>query len=136
MKKLAIIGGGASGLACAIEASRCSGARLDITIYESGLRVGKKLLATGNGRCNMTNMTCTRDFYRGDRDFISAVLEKYPPESNIAFFNSIGLYTKSEQGRVYPLSGQASGVLDALRFAVDSLGVKILLEHPVEKVEP
>lgn len=135
MKKLAIVGGGASGLACALEAARVAGG-INITIYEAGLRVGKKLLATGNGRCNLTNMSLDISRYHGSADFAMHALSLFPPESNIEFFNSIGLYTKTEQeGRVYPMSGQAAGVLDKLRYSVEAAGVKTVCECEVVSIK-
>ena len=73
-KKLAIIGGGASGLACAIEAARIADNRVEITIYEAGVRVGKKLLGTGNGRCNMLNINACAEDYHGDSAFAKYAL--------------------------------------------------------------
>ncbi|MBQ1243222.1 MAG: NAD(P)/FAD-dependent oxidoreductase, partial [Clostridia bacterium] len=127
--KIAIIGGGASGLAAAIEASlkaRERKIKADITVYEAKDRIGKKLLTTGNGRCNMTNLNDNIRYF-GDCEFASAVLKKFSVQSNLKFFSDMGLFTKSdEEGRVYPLSNQASGVLDALRFECERLGVKFV----------
>lgn len=136
-KKLAIIGGGASGLACAIEAARIADNRVEITIYEAGVRVGKKLLGTGNGRCNMLNINACAEDYHGDSAFAKYALDIFTPQDNIEFFNSIGLYTKTEDdGRVYPLSNQAAGVLDALRFAVDTCSVNTVCECCIEEITP
>ncbi|MDD6021072.1 MAG: NAD(P)/FAD-dependent oxidoreductase [Acutalibacteraceae bacterium] len=131
---VAIIGGGASGLACAVElAGRGCGAK--ITVFEGNDRVGKKLLATGNGRCNLTNLSAESGGYR-NMAFASYALSVFPPESNIGFFNSIGLYTRTDPcGRVYPLSNQASSVLDSLRFAAQNLGVNIITDIRVHNVE-
>jgi len=138
--KLAVIGGGASGLACAIEACRSAKKQnisIGVTVFEANDRVGKKLLATGNGRCNMTNIKISPAFYFGNRSFSKAALEKYPPESNIAFFESMGLYSKADsEGRVYPLSNQASGVLDALRFECERLGVVFRCGEKVKEITP
>ena len=138
MQKVAIIGGGASGLVCAIEIMKTVKNRDDVkvTVIEKLPRVGKKILVTGNGRCNLTNMNSASSGFRGDTDFAYAVLNKYTPESNIEFFNEMGLYTRVEdEGRVYPLSNQASSVLDALRFECDRLGVEVVCDYNVVHVK-
>ncbi len=138
MQKVAIIGGGASGLACAIEIAKTVKNKDDvkITVIEKLPRVGKKILVTGNGRCNLTNMNSASSGFRGDTDFAYVALNKYTPESNIEFFNEMGLYTRVEdEGRVYPLSNQASSVLDALRFECDRLGVEVICDYNVVHVK-
>lgn len=132
MKKIAIIGGGASGLACAIEIMHTVAQKSDaeVTILEKLPRVGKKILVTGNGRCNLTNMNSAVSGYRGDTAFSRFALQEHTPEKNIEFFNGLGLYTRTEdEGRVYPLSNQAASVLDALRFECDRLGVKTICDY-------
>ena len=132
MTKIAIIGGGASGLACAIEIMRTVKNKDDVkvTILERLPRVGKKILVTGNGRCNLTNVNAINQGYRGDVEFSEFALNKYTPDSNITFFNGLGLYTRTEdEGRVYPLSNQASSVLDVLRFECARLGVEIVCDY-------
>lgn len=132
MTKIAIIGGGASGLACAIQLMRSvkNKDEVQVTILERLTRVGKKLLVTGNGRCNLTNINTTVNNYRGDAYFTEYALNRFSPKSNIEFFNSLGLYTRTEdEGRVYPLSNQASSVLDALRFECARLGVEVICDY-------
>ena len=133
MKKVAIIGGGASGLSCAIEIARktqnCSEPVM-ITIFEKLTRLGKKILVTGNGRCNLTNINTNLENYRGDYKFAEKTLKDFPPQSNIEFFNSMGLYTRNdEEGRVYPLSNQSSSVLDALRFECERLNIEVVCDY-------
>ena len=138
MFKVAVIGGGASGLACAIEIMHTVKNRDDVkvTVLEKLPRVGKKILVTGNGRCNLTNMNSATSGFRGDTDFAYAVINEYTPESNIKFFNEMGLYTRVEdEGRVYPLSNQASSVLDALRFECERLGIEIVCDYNVVHVK-
>ena len=138
MFKVAVIGGGASGLACAIEIMHTVKNRDDVrvTVLEKLPRVGKKILVTGNGRCNLTNMNSATSGFRGDTDFAYAVLNEYTPESNIKCFNEMGLYTRVEdEGRVYPLSNQASSVLDALRFECERLGIEIVCDYNVVHVK-
>lgn len=135
--KIAIIGGGASGLACAVELMKLKSnvSDLEVCVFEKNERVGKKLLSTGNGRCNMTNLrACETDYFEA-ASFVTAAFSKFPPESNIAFFENLGLFAHSdEEGRVYPLSNQASGVLDVLRFACLRSGVEFRLSQKVESI--
>ncbi len=136
--KIAIIGGGASGLCSAISAARkaeINKIKADITVFETNQRAGKKLLATGNGRCNMMNMNENVKYF-GDVSFAESVLKRYGAKSNLRFFASLGLYTRAdEEGRVYPLSNQASSVLDALRFECERLGIKIFTEREITEIE-
>lgn len=130
--KVAVIGGGASGMCAAIELLNnvTDKNSVEVTVLEKMTRVGKKLLVTGNGRCNITNMNAESSGFRGDTEFAKIALKRYDPESNIRFFNSLGLYTRTEEdGRVYPLSNQASSVLDALRFECERLGVKFVCDY-------
>ena len=131
---VAVVGGCAAGLAAAISAKR-NHPEMSVAVIEKLPRVGKKLLATGNGRCNLTNVNCVSHAYR-NADFAAGTFRKYPPESVIDFFASLGLltYTDSE-GRVYPMSNTAASVLDALRMGIEKSGVKIFCDTPVEKIE-
>lgn len=131
---IAIIGAGASGLICAVsiaQKAKLNNLPVNVTLYESKDKPGKKILATGNGRCNMMNRnegTCFFD----KNSFSCYALERYNVKSNLDFFASLGLYTRSdEEGRIYPLSNQASSVLDALRFACQNSGVNILVNTAV-----
>lgn len=135
MKKIAVIGGGPAGCCAAIECARAlTDVRTDceITIYEALGEVCKKILATGNGRCNILNMGASPDDYNGDRAFAGAVLEKYPVQSNIYFLNSIGIVTCAEDmGRVYPLSGQAAAVKNAIENEINNLNIKTAVETKI-----
>ena len=129
---VAIIGGGASGLVCAIEVKR-NFPEKSVVIFEKLDRVGKKILATGNGRCNLDNLTATKEDYNAPL-FTFFALEKYTPQSNLDFWKSLGLLTVSDsEGRVYPRSNSASSVLDALRFEIEKLGIKVIFQK-VEKM--
>lgn len=136
--KIAIVGGGASGLACAIEAmheAERMHKNISVTVFEANDRVGKKLLATGNGRCNMTNLNMNFDCYFGNDAFYKYALKKYTPQSNIEFFGNLGLFTKADsEGRVYPLSNQAASVLDALRLECEQLGINFVCGYSVQKI--
>lgn len=119
--KTIIIGGGASGLTAAITAARCGA---DVTILEHMDRVGKKILSTGNGRCNITNLTMDAKCYRsGQKWFPMNVIKQFPVQDTLEFFEEIGILTKSRNGYIYPNSDQAASVLDALRLECDRLGV-------------
>lgn len=119
--KVAIIGGGASGLAAAVTAAR-RGAR--VVVLEQKDRVGKKLLATGNGRCNFANRDLSPVHYHGDAAFIEAVLDRVGLSGTLDFFESIGVIWREEAGRLYPYSNHASSVLDALRLIARELSVR------------
>lgn len=133
--KIIIIGGGASGLASAIAAAR-KGA--EVTILEHKERVGKKILMTGNGKCNLTNISDYHGKYYGnDLKGIYRVLERFTPENTRDFFKSMGLYTKEKKdGGVYPVSEQAASVLDVLRTECEHLQVRIFTECEVTKISP
>ena len=100
----------------------------DITVYERMDRVGKKLLATGNGRCNYTNLNAdVRNYYGRMPSFVKSALERYGVNDTVNFFNNIGVFPREEErGKLYPFSGQASAVLDALRNELARLGVNIV----------
>lgn len=129
-----IIGGGAAGLAAAISAKR-NNRNSKVAILELQSRVGKKLLATGNGRCNLTNMYISKSNYHGSFD-ICETLNKYSPEKLLEFFDGIGLVCSAENnGLVYPLCKQASAVLDILRLTTEKLGVTTICDCKVELVK-
>lgn len=138
---IAIIGGGAAGLAAAVSAGRRNfyeKKNKRIVIIEKEKRVGKKLLATGNGRCNLTNENMTEEFYNGScKKLVASILQKYGTDSITAFFNSIGIVCKSDsQGRIYPNSEQASAVLDLFRINAAHFGVNELCETCVQGITP
>lgn len=127
MKTIAIIGGGASGMISAIQAAYTS-EEVKITIYERMDRAGKKLLATGNGRCNYTNLgACVNNYYGRNPAFVKTALENFTVDDTINFFNSLGVFPREEEnGKLYPFSGQASAVLDALRNELARLEIPIV----------
>lgn len=132
---IAVIGGGAAGLAAAITAAR-NGAR--VVIIEKEARVGKKLLATGNGRCNFTNRFVTEHRYHGgDPAFTAYANELFSPDDNIAFFRSLGVMaTEEDEGKIYPLSLQAAAVLDMLRLETERLKIALKILTAVKEVLP
>lgn len=130
---VAVIGGGASGLCAAIAAAE-EGAT--VTIYESGSRCGRKILATGNGRCNMTNINAELKNYHGENpDFIKGVMKRFWVSETIDFFEELGIVTKTEdKGKVYPYSDQASAVLDVLRLRCEADGVNIITDFEAAEI--
>lgn len=132
--RIGIIGGGASGMAAALAASENRGAQ--VTLMERQARVGRKLLATGNGRCNLTNLHAGEGGYHGTQPTFSAwALEQFPPEKTLAWFRDLGLLTVAEDsGRVYPYSDQANSVVDVLRYALEKPNIQLRLGFEVEKV--
>lgn len=138
MREIMIIGGGTSGLAAAITAAqtaRSTGTDAGITVCERLARVGKKLLVTGNGRCNISNRDLSAERFHGKSDFITALTES-PEWDNIPFFTSLGIFLAESDGRLYPHSGQAAGVLDALRFECERLNVNTLCSTEITSVVP
>ena len=131
---VAVIGGGAAGLVAAIFAAL--GGK-NVTVYEGGERVGRKILATGNGRCNMTNINAGLENYHGNNPkFILGAKNKFWVEETIDFFEKLGIVTKTEdEGKVYPYSDQASAVLDVLRFKMEELKVKVVTGFEVKLVK-
>ena len=136
MAEILVIGGGAAGMMAALTAAEDS--RNRVTLLERQQRVGRKLLATGNGRCNLTNMGAAPAHYHGeDPAFVIPALRALPPEETLRLFRSFGLLTVTEPGgRVYPLSDSASSVLDVLRFQLQERGVALRCASPVLELRP
>lgn len=132
---IGIIGGGASGMAAALAASENRNNR--VILLERQARVGRKLQATGNGRCNLSNLQGTLGHYHGQEpDFARYALGRFSPEETLRWFSSLGLYTVAEPGgRVYPYSDQANSVVDILRFALEKPNIQVKLGFEVEKVK-
>ena len=133
--KVLIIGGGASGMMAALTAAEQPGNA--VTLLERQSRVGRKLLATGNGRCNLTNLDLAATHYHGARpDFAVPALSRFGLDDTLRFFRSLGLLTVADDtGRVYPLSDQANSVLDVLRFALETRGVNVVCSCDVIEVK-
>ena len=129
-----VLGGGAAGLAAGIAAAR-AGAR--VCLVEKLPRVGKRLLATGNGRCNLTNTGARAADYFGDGAFAAGALARFSPEAVRAFFREIGLESREEYGgRVFPRSNQAAAVVDALRLAFAEAGGETVADFAAIALEP
>lgn len=132
--EIAVIGGGASGLMAAITAKKLG---KEVIILERKDRILKKVLITGNGRCNITNVNANISNYFGKNiSSVENILNRFTPQDTMDFFNELGIVCNEEnRGKVYPLSGQASSVVDALRFEAEKLGIKIETEFYVRKIE-
>ena len=124
MRTVIIIGGGASGILAALTAAEDPDNR--VLLLERQQRIGRKLLATGNGRCNLTNTGPLPGHYHGENPtFALPALERFDAAKALEFFHGLGLLTVTEEGgRVYPLSNSANSALDVLRFALDRAGVE------------
>lgn len=126
----AVIGGGASALfACA----HLKGVRT--AVFEAAPRVGKKLLATGNGKCNLTNVAFAAAAYNSPAE-VKRFFDAYGTEETIAEFNALGLLTREIDGRIYPYSECASTVTDVLRFAARNAGAEFFCGRKVVRVVP
>jgi predicted Rossmann fold flavoprotein len=132
---IGIIGGGAAGMAAALAASENKD--VQVILLERQARVGRKLAATGNGRCNLTNLHANEGGYHGeDAGFASFALETYNVAETLNWFRSLGLFTVAEDsGRVYPYSDQANSVVDVLRFALEKPNIRLETGFEVEKVK-
>ncbi|HBW05078.1 MAG TPA: aminoacetone oxidase family FAD-binding enzyme, partial [Clostridiales bacterium] len=125
-----IIGGGAGGLFLASQLPPT----LKVAILESNDRVGKKLLATGNGKCNLTNLDMNIVHYNKP-SFVESFLDRFDAHDTISTFEKAGLITKVIDKRVYPYSESAATVLDVLRRAVERNGVQVLTSHFANFIE-
>ena len=134
MRTVVVIGGGAGGMMAALTAAENAGNR--VLLLERQQRLGRKLLATGNGRCNLTNLAASPAHYHGaEAVFVRPALEAFGPEATIEFFHALGLLTVTEYGgRVYPLSNSSNSVLDVLRFALARAGVEERLGCPAREL--
>ncbi len=130
---VAIIGGGACGMAAAISAARMGAC---VTIFERNDRLGKKLLATGNGKCNLSNGNLSVSDYHSDNlSLVEHCLAEFGVNETVSFFQSLGLMLKSKSGYLYPRSEQAASVLDVLRSGVERYGIRVVYEAKVNSIK-
>lgn len=131
--RVGVIGGGAAGMTAAISAAKMGA---DVTILEGGERVGKKILSTGNGKCNLGNLDLGAEDYQGaDRKWIAECLAEFGVQDTIRFFEGLGLMIKDKNGYLYPFSEQAASVLDVLRIKLRTEGIKVVTGAKVETVQ-
>ena len=133
MREVIVVGGGASGLVAAISAAR-NGAH--VTLLEQKERIGKKILSTGNGRCNLTNTYMdSKCFYGDDTSIVSTVLEQFGTEETTRFFEDLGVVLKERQGYIYPYSDQATTIVDALSIELNALNVSVITDTCVIDIQ-
>ena len=132
---IGIIGGGAAGMAAALAASENKD--VEVILLERQARVGRKLAATGNGRCNLTNLNAEKWGYHGQEpEFAQPALKRFGVDNTMDWFLSLGLLTVVEDwGRVYPFSDQANSVVDVLRYALEKPNIQLLTGFEVQKVK-
>ena len=132
--QLIIIGAGASGLAAAVAAARGD---VQVLLIEQKNSIGKKILATGNGRCNYTNLKMNTECFRSTHGaaLVDAVLKAYPTEKIIDFFKTLGVYPWVREGYVYPASMQALTMVHVFEQALEHLGVQIIADTKVTAIE-
>lgn len=129
---VAVVGAGASGLMCALQCAR-RGRR--VILIEKSDRPGRKILVSGNGRCNLTNAFVSAADYRGTPQLAAAVLQEFPFEKCLQFFHDLGVLTVQESaGRIFPLSGKSTAVAEALRLGCEEAGAEIRLNSEVKKI--
>ena len=130
---VAIVGAGASGLMCAVQCARC-GKR--VILLEKETQPGRKILVSGNGRCNLTNAFVSAADYHGTPKLAEAVLQKFPFEKCLQFFHELGVLTVQEDaGRIFPLSGKSTAVAEALRLACAEAGAELRTDSEIVKIE-
>lgn len=131
-RTIIVIGGGAAGLTAAIAAAR-AGAR--VTVLEAGARVGRKILASGNGRCNLDNTFVAPEAYNHP-EFVGPVLSAHSCDDIRVFFSELGLLTYADdEGRIYPVTNAANSVLDVLRLECARLGVGERCEFEAARID-
>lgn len=131
---LIVVGGCSAGIVAAINAKRLY-PKKSVAVIEKLPRIGKKLLATGNGKCNITNLYALEHDYVG-KGFALYAQNRYNPETVVGFFEGLGLICYSDScGRVYPESNMAASVVDALRFELERLGVDVICDTPVTDIK-
>ena len=133
MIKIVIIGGGASGLMAAIQAAR-KGAQ--VTLLEQNEKIGKKILATGNGRCNLTNLHQEPSCYHCSQpDYPWRVIEQFPLTETLSFFYQLGISTRDRNGWLYPYSDQASSVAQVLEMEARYQKVRIKTREEITDIQ-
>lgn len=133
MTNVIVIGGGASGMMAAIWAARN---QCKVTVIEQKDKLGKKILATGNGKCNYTNRYQDISCYRGpDTQSAMKIYEAFDAQKAIDFFQELGIYPKERNGYVYPNSGQAASILDVMLLELKRLGVTMIVNTKVTEIK-
>ncbi len=134
MKRIAVIGGGASGL---IAACFAAGGGNIVEMFEKQKKIGRKILVSGNGRCNITNSNISAEKYHGKNPMaVNTIFARFNFDDTIAFFRSIGLpIVEEEKGKMFPASLQASAVVRLFEYELKHRGVHLLLHRKIELIE-
>ena len=122
IKDVIVIGAGASGMMAAITAARRG---RSVLILEHMDKVGKKILATGNGKCNYTNEYMTAECYHGNQRLLTDIRSQFERDDAIAFFRELGIWPKAKNGYYYPNSGQALSVVEAMQMELKQLDIAV-----------
>jgi len=133
VKNIVILGGGAAGMAAAIAAAEQAAGRAKVTLLEQNSRVGKKLLATGNGRCNLDNQTIAPEYYfTSDRRAMAKMLEAIGNADPLGWMERHGLVWRADEaGRIYPYSNQAADLLNLLLHHMEKAGGEVCTDSTV-----
>ena len=130
--EVAIVGAGASGMMCALQ---CARAGKKVILIEKETQPGRKILVSGNGRCNMTNALVSAADYRGTPELAHTILKQFPFQSCLNFFHELGVLTVQENaGRIFPASGKSTAVVEALRLACQEAGVTFCLNTRITNI--
>lgn len=134
MQTIIVVGGGAAGMMAAIQAAR-GGAR--VTLLERNPRIGKKILVTGNGRCNYTNQQASKAHYFGSASMlVEPIFQAFSVQDTVQFFEKLGIAARiEEEGKTYPMSEQASSILDVLLYELERLGVELRTDTEVRSIK-
>ena len=132
---IGIIGAGASGMAAALAAAE--NPDVSVIVLERQSRVGRKLQATGNGRCNLSNIHAIDGGYHGEHpEFVLPAIHRFNPTETLLWFEKLGLYTVTEEtGKIYPYSDQANSVVDILRLNLNKPNITLKLGFEAEKIQ-
>ena len=132
---IGIIGGGASGMAAALAAAENED--VQVVLMERQARVGRKLQATGNGRCNLSNIHAVDRGYHGQSpEFVNNAISAFTPADTLRWFEGLGLFTVTEEsGKGYPYSDQANSVVDVLRLALVKENITLKTGYEVTKIQ-
>ena len=133
MKKIAVIGGGAAGMSCAVFLARKG---YSVTVLERGERLGRKLAATGNGQGNVTNTDMSAlHYFSDDVKKVERLLSRFGDKDTVRFLESLGgIFLPDAKGRVYPAGRQASAIVDLFRFELERLKVDVIFNAQVQKI--
>jgi predicted Rossmann fold flavoprotein len=134
VKRIAIIGGGASGLMAACFAA---GEGNSVVVFEKQKKIGRKILVSGNGRCNITNCNISDARYHGrDPRFVNGVFSRYGLEETVGFFRSIGLpLVEEENGKLFPASLQSTTVVRIMEYELARRGVEVRTHRKIESIK-